>query len=116
MKRWIATVAVGVLFAGAAAADPPEVPAPDLAAEWEDVARRVDQKMDTELDALDAKTDSALRHHKAAGEVGRDAAGCNHLVAPAAAQGASASERHRRLTACLAQLRARDAMLAGSQP
>jgi hypothetical protein len=112
MRRWIATVAVALLSAGAAAADPPAASSPDLAAEWEGVAGRVDRQLDS---GLDAKTDSALRHHKAAAEAGRDAAGCNHVLASPAAQRASASERHRRLTACLAQLRARDEALARNQ-
>jgi hypothetical protein len=106
-------VAAAVLFAGAAAADPPSLPSPDVSADWESVANRVDEKMDS---ALDGKTDAALRHHKVAAEAGRDAAGCSHVIATPEAKALSASERHRRLTACLAQLRIRDEMLAGKQP
>jgi hypothetical protein len=111
MKRWIAAIGFALLFSGAAAGDPGAAPEVDAAATW----ASLEQKIDADLERkIDVHTERALRHHLANAEALRDVRGCDFATAPPEAGSVSASERHLRLTACLARRRAAEGLVAAN--
>jgi hypothetical protein len=110
MRHWIATTALTLLFAGAAAADPAYTPPVASAEHW----TQIEQQLDADLQRkIDANTQRALRNHMITAEAVRGADDCDPVRVAAASQNASATEQHRRLSECLAQRRANEALLAG---
>jgi len=114
MRRWIATTALALLFAGAAAGDPVNAPSVDTTAAWASVEQQADANLERTLRDQDASVERALRHHKASSEALRDVGDCNPAHSASGSGAVSATERHTRLTACLAQRRANEELVAGS--
>ena len=114
MKRWIATTALALLFSGAAAGDPGNAPSVDTTAAWAGVEQQADANLERTLRDQDASVERALRNHKASAEALRDVGDCNPASSEPGSGAVSATERHTRLTTCLAQRRANEGLVAGN--
>lgn len=109
MTRWIAMIGSALLLAGVAAADPASIPTIDDGAHWASIEQEVDAELQREIDL---RLERALRHHTATAEAMRDVGDCDPVRFAAATRGLSATERHHRLTACLAQRRVTEGLVA----